>query len=86
MTLNFDPIYVMNLLLCIVIVALGVWACKKKSGDVIPLYVGIGFGLFGVSHFTTIIGYKAALEFPLLAIRTLGYLLVVYALYLYLKK
>lgn len=46
-----------------------------------PLYVGIAFGLFGVSHLMTLLGLKDALEIVLIVVRTLAYLLVAFALY-----
>lgn len=84
MALEWDPIIFINLALCIVIVALG-YLLFKKSGEKLPLYVGIAFGLFGVSHAATLAGLKLPLTLPLIVIRTSAYLLVIYALYMYLK-
>jgi len=72
--------YVVNLVLCIIILALGCWG-YRKTGDRVPMYVGIAFGLFGVSHLVTLLGLKEALETVLIVIRTLAYLIVVFALY-----
>ena len=69
-----------NLVLCIIILALGIWGYNKKKGDV-PLYIGIAFGLFGISHLLTLLGLAAGLTAPLIAIRLIAYLLVVFALY-----
>ncbi len=80
MALNLDPIYVVNLILCIVIVVLGYWG-YKKSGDSIPLYIGVAFGLFGLSHLATLLGLREILESVLIVVRLLAYLIVVYALY-----
>lgn len=71
---------VVNLILCLVILALGIWARVKKKYE-LPLYIGIAFGLFGVSHFMKLIGVAEGLNAFLIAIRTIGYLLVIYALY-----
>jgi uncharacterized membrane protein (UPF0136 family) len=68
-----------NLVLCIVILALGIWAYVKKKWDV-PLYIGIAFGLFGVSHTLTLMGLAASLDALVIVIRVIGYLLVVVAL------
>lgn len=86
MELNLDPIYVVNLVLCIIILTLGLWCYKKKSGDRVPLYVGVAFGFFGISHLMTLLGLKLDLESALIIIRTLGYLLVIFALYTYWKR
>jgi len=80
MSFTWDPMYVVNLVLCIIILALGCWG-YKKTGDKVPLYVGIAFGLFGVSHLVTLLGLKEAVETVLIVIRTLAYLIVVFALY-----
>jgi hypothetical protein len=68
-----------NLVLCIVILALGIWAFIKKKYDV-PLYIGIAFGLFGISHTLTLMGLAASLDAFVIAIRVIGYLLVIVAL------
>ncbi|MFH1697058.1 MAG: hypothetical protein ABH854_04085 [Candidatus Diapherotrites archaeon] len=75
-----DPMYLVNLVLCVVILFLG-WMGYKKSKKAVPLYVGIGFALFGVSHLATILGMKESLETVLIVVRTLGYLVVAFALY-----
>jgi hypothetical protein len=80
MSFTWDPMYVVNLVLCIVILALGCWG-YRKTGDRVPLYVGIAFALFGVSHLVTLLGLKDALETVLIVIRTLAYLIVAFALY-----
>ncbi len=85
MVLNFEPIYIVNLILCIVIFALG-YVGYTKSKNKLPLYIGIAFGLFGLSHLATIVGLKVALGTILIIIRTIAYLLVVYALYAFVKK
>jgi hypothetical protein len=85
MALMLDPIYIVNLALCIIIFALG-FLGYKKGGNRIPLYVGIAFGLFGVSHLATILGFKDALEAVLIVIRTVAYLTVIVALYKFLGR
>jgi len=74
-----------NLILCIIILSLGIWAYIKKKND-IPLYIAIAFGLFGVSHSMKLLGLAASFEGPLIAIRLIAYLLVVFALYRLLVK
>ena len=45
---------IVNLVLCIVILALGIWGYYRKKND-FTLYVGIAFGLFGVTHLMDIL-------------------------------
>ena len=80
MTFTADPIYITNLVLCIIILVFGCLG-YKKSGDISPLCVGIAFGLFGLSHLATLLGLKEALTTFLIVIRTLAYLLVAFTLY-----
>jgi uncharacterized membrane protein (UPF0136 family) len=80
MAFNWDPIYGVNLILCIAIVLLGYWGYQKKKNPV-SLYVGIAFGLFGISHLATLMGQRAALGDVLIIVRLVAYLLVVFALY-----
>ena len=80
MAFNWDPIYMVNLLLCIIIVILGYWG-YKRSNDAMPLYIGVAFGLFGISHLAILLGLRDSLENVLIVVRLLAYLIVVYALY-----
>ena len=73
-------IYVINLVLCVVIFIFGLMGWRR-SGKVLPLYIGVAFGLFGLSHLATIMGQAAQLEVLLIVIRTAAYLIVVYAVY-----
>jgi hypothetical protein len=45
----------------------------------VSLYIGIAFGLFAVSHALTLAGLAKSLEEFIIAIRTIGYLLVIVA-------
>ena len=75
-----DPIYLINLILCVVIVVFGCLGFKKAKG-VWPLCIAIAFGLFGLSHLLTLLGLKEALTGFLIAIRTIAYVLVIYVVY-----
>lgn len=83
--MTWEPVTTTNFVLCIIILALGIWAYVKKKDDV-PLYIGIAFGLFAVSHLMTLLGLAAGLTVLLIAIRLIAYLLVVFALYRLLVK
>ena len=76
----WDPITAVNLVLSVIILVLGYWG-YKKSNDKVPLYIGIAFGLFGISHLATLLDFKQSLESVLIIIRTLAYLTVIYAVY-----
>jgi len=78
--MTLDPIYLTNLVLCVIILVLGILG-YRYSGDKSPLYIGIAFGLFGVSHLLTLLGLKEAFTTYLLGIRTIAYLLVAFTLY-----
>ena len=78
--MTLDPIYLTNLILCIIIVAFGSLAYKRR-GEKWPLYIGIAFVLFGLSHLLVLLGFKETLTSFLIAIRTIAYLLVVFTLY-----
>ncbi|VVB51728.1 Uncharacterised protein [uncultured archaeon] len=80
MALIWDPMTAVNLVLSVIILVLGYWG-YKKSNDKMLLYVGIAFGLFGISHIATLLGFKESLESVLIIIRTLAYLTVIYAVY-----
>ena len=78
--MTLDPIYLTNLVLCVIILVLGCLG-YRKSGEKWPLYIGIAFGLFGISHLLTLLGLKDVLTIFLIAIRTLAYVLVAFTLY-----
>jgi uncharacterized membrane protein len=80
MNIVWDPIYVLNLVLCIIILVFGVVG-YRRSRSVFPLYIGIAFALFGLSHLATLLGLKDSLEVPLIVVRTLAYLIVLFTVY-----
>jgi len=73
----FDPVTAMNLLLSSVILVLGYFDYVKGRHK-IAFYIGLAFTCFALSHLMVLlqIGFTEGL----IAIRTLGYLTVVYAL------
>jgi hypothetical protein len=75
-----DTITLVNLILCIAIVVFGCVGFKRAK-DKWPLYIAISFGLFGLSHLLTLLGFKETLETFLIGIRTVAYLLVLYTVY-----
>ena len=80
MTFTWDPIYMTNLILCVIIFVLGC-ICYNKSEDKSPLYIGIAFGLFGLSHLSMLLGLKETLTTVLIIVRAIAYLTVAFTLY-----
>jgi len=80
MTIAFDPVTVINMALCILILLLGCLGYKKNA-DKFSLFIGIAFGLFGVSHTIKLFGLTNALMDFVIVIRILAYLIVAFALY-----
>ena len=76
----WDTITVINLILCIVILVFGIMAWQRSKKRV-QLYLGIAFGLFGLSHLATLLSLKDVLNTLLIVIRLLAYLLVTYTVY-----
>ena len=81
MAFHWDTITFINLVLCIVILVFGIigW---QRSKNLVPLYITIAFGLFGLSHLATLFGLNTSLSVLLIIIRLLAYLLVTYTVYL----
>ena len=75
-----DTTTIINLVLSVVIVALAIVAYTSKKSK-IAMYIGAAFALFGISYLMTLIGLDVALAYVLLIIRTLAYLIIIFALY-----
>jgi uncharacterized membrane protein (UPF0136 family) len=73
--MTLDPITLTNLIACAVILILGIIG-YMRSKETWILFIGIAFGLFGVSHLLTLLDLKEALATLLLAIRIIAYLMV----------
>jgi len=74
-----DLITSVNFVLSFVILLLGLAIYMRKK-DKLPLYIGIAFGLFAFSHLSNLAGIAAQLGDILVVVRTVAYLLVVFAL------
>jgi len=79
MTLNLDPVTIANFLLAVIILVLGIVGYKKSRNTTVVL-VGTAFGLFALSHLITLLGYAAMLEWFVVIIRIIAYLVVIYAI------
>ncbi|HNR26291.1 MAG TPA: hypothetical protein PKI66_06235 [Methanobacteriaceae archaeon] len=74
-----DPLTSLNFIFCIIILIMGYWGFRKYEEPLL-FYIGMAFGLFGVSHLALISGYPSNL-WVLILIRTVAYLLVIFALF-----
>jgi hypothetical protein len=83
--LVLELVPVVNLLFSALVVIMGLMAYWKTDEEA-PLYIAGAFLLFGLSHFATILGAGEALTIPLLAIRIIGYVLIIGMLYMYYAK
>jgi hypothetical protein len=81
MQFHWDTLTFINLILCIVILIFGIISWQRSKSRV-ALYVGMAFGLFGLSHLATLLGLSKTLNIELIIVRTLAYLLVAYTLFL----
>jgi hypothetical protein len=80
--MDIDPVILLNLIFCIIILALGITGYAKMK-RLWPLLLGIAFGFFGVSHLFTIIGIDESQEVVMLVTRIIGYGLTLAAIYWY---
>jgi PAS domain S-box-containing protein len=79
MPLFLDPILVANLILCIIILTLSILS-YIKTREIVILYIGAAFGLFGITHLTLILGLNN-LESVLIFIRTMAYMIVIVGIF-----
>jgi hypothetical protein len=71
-----DYVTGMNLLFCVIILILGIKK-YKETGVKAFIFVGLGFTMFGISHTVTLMGYAGTLKAALVAVRSVGYILVI---------
>lgn len=76
----FDMVTSVNLALCVLITLAGYLAYRKEKAAS-WLYLALAFSLFALSHIVTLAGATDSLYEPMVAIRALGYLLVLFAVY-----
>lgn len=76
---------IVNLVLAVIILVMGIWAYRARRAG-FALCTGLGFGLFAISHLLTLLGLAVTVNDLLIAVRIIGYLLVIVALYLVLRK
>ncbi len=82
--MEIDPLPLINLVLCLAIVALGLLG-YKRSRHTLPLLLAAVFALFGLSHAIVLLGIFEDLEAVVFAVRVVAYGLVLYLLYRYVR-
>lgn len=80
MTFSPDPVSLTNLMFCIGIVALSVWWYGKTRSRT-PLFIGLAFGLFGISHIFILFGLNRLHEQVYILIRGAAYAIVAVGLF-----
>jgi hypothetical protein len=80
-----DTMTLVNLILSVIILIMGIWAYTAGKVRSV-LYIGIAFGFFALSHLLTLVGLAASLSVLILILRLLGYLIVIYAIYIVIAK
>jgi uncharacterized membrane protein YhfC len=74
-----DTITTINFVLSFVIFLLAI-AVYSRRKDSLALYIGVAFGLFAFSHLANLLGFAEVLTNVLIVVRTVAYLIVVFAL------
>jgi len=72
-----------NLVLCVGIFALG-YLRYAHSKNVMSLYIGAAFGLFGTTYLVELLGAAEQFQTVVTVARLVGYLIILAALYSYL--
>jgi hypothetical protein len=80
-----DPAVLVNLLLCGVILVLGYMVYRKRD-NISALFIGVAFGMFGLSHLSTLLGQTLFPEVTFVLLRICGYMFIIAALYLSLTE
>ena len=75
-----DMTTTVNLVLCIAILVLGYLVYRRRE-SINALFIGIAFGMFGLSHLSLLAGLTVFPATTLLLLRICGYGLVIAALY-----
>ena len=76
-----DIITVVNLVFSLSIVYLGIRR-YMSSGVKAFLFVGLGFFMYAISHFSLLMGWASTLKTLLVVVRSIGYILVIIGLLL----
>ena len=75
MVCNWDLVAAINLMLSVIILIVGCWDYIKTKRQS-PFFIGVAFGLFGVSHLIRLMGVERNFEFTVILVSIFGYLIV----------
>lgn len=73
-----DPTVLLNLIFAVIVVIFGFWVYRAKK-VVLALYLALTFGLFAISHLAILLGTPTS-DISIIVIRSLAYLIIIYAL------
>ncbi len=80
MTMIYDPIIDLNILLCAVIVVIGLCGYRHNKKPLL-LSFGLAFALFGFSHLLTLFGHQlASVVWAIVGLRVAAYLIIIASL------
>lgn len=74
----FDITTTINFAFSVIIVILGLWVYRARNNS-FALYISIAFALFAIAHLEILLGI-ASTNISIVIIRSIGYLVVIYAL------
>lgn len=77
MTMIYDPIIDLNILLCAVIAVIGFCGYCSNRSPVLH-YLALAFTFFGFSHLLTLFGFRASLIPVIIGLRVTAYAAVIY--------
>jgi len=75
-----NTVQIVNTLLCAAILITGYWGFRN-SGKAISLLIGLAFGIFGLTHVISLLGFRAKATGFVIVARILAYLIVLVAIY-----
>ncbi|MCQ8904189.1 MAG: hypothetical protein NQU45_00525 [Methanothermobacter sp.] len=84
MSIIMEPVLTINFIFCMIILVMGYLGFRKLESPLL-VYIGIAFGLFGVSHLAQLAGYPSN-AVALIIIRSIAYLLVIFAIFQTIRK
>ena len=74
-----DIITLVNLIFCIIILFLGIKK-YKDTGAKAFIFIALGFMMYGISHFSGLMGWSSGIKEALIVVRATGYILVIIGL------
>lgn len=79
-TFASEALEIINMVFCVLIFIIGFWGYRRRRYR-LSLFIGLAFGLFGLSHIMLILGNGRNSTDAVIAIRLIAYLLVTFGLY-----